>query len=123
MAVHVPPSSAATAFPCSLQRAATAAPRLQLNHHHRAFTLPSPSRVHLHAPKPRRLLLFHGGVFLLHQNDIHNVVVVSAARGDEGDESGLDEAEVGIKGGGFQVRAFVKIVWRSRRATPEGETV
>ncbi|QCD81326.1 hypothetical protein DEO72_LG2g1651 [Vigna unguiculata] len=54
-------------------RTTTAAPS---NHHHRAFTLPSPSRVHLHAPKPRRLLLFNGGVFLLHQNGIHNVVVV-----------------------------------------------
>ena len=85
-------------------------PCLQLNHHHRAFTLPSPLRVHLHAPKPRRLLLFNGGVFLLHQNGIHNVVVVAAARGDEGDESGLDGAEAGIKGDKFQVRAFVNIV-------------
>jgi len=53
------------------------------------------------------MLLFNGGVFLLHQNSIHNVVVVAAARGDE---SGLDGVEVGIKGGEFQVRAFVKIV-------------
>lgn len=59
--------------------------------------------------QPRRLLLFNGGVFLLHQNGIHNVVVVAAARGDEGDERGLDGAEAGIKGCGFQVRAFVNI--------------
>jgi len=37
-------------------------------------------------------------------------VVVAAARGDEGDESGLDGAEAGIKGDKFQVRAFVNIV-------------
>ena len=37
------------------------------------------------------------------------MVVVVAAGDDEGDKSGLDGAEVGIKGGGFQVRAFVKI--------------
>lgn len=59
--------------------------------------------------QPRRVLLLNGGVFLLHQNGVHNLVVVAAARGDEGDERGLDGAEAGIEGGGFQVRAFVKI--------------
>lgn len=59
--------------------------------------------------KPRRVLLFNGGVFFFHQDGVHNLVVVAAAGGDEGDERGLDGAEAGIKGGGFQVRAFVEI--------------
>ena len=37
-------------------------------------------------------------------------MVVATARGDEGDENGLDGVEAGIKGGEFQVRAFVNIV-------------